>query len=169
MPNYQLLNNPNSHGLQCPKEWQHHVPVQEDAEQLAYDIALIINTSNEPTTVNEVKEQPDWPEWKKAMDAKIEQLKNLDTYKIIELPANHTPITNKWVYHLKHNHNGNIVHYKACLIARGFSQIPGIDFTETFTLVMCLDTLQLLLAITAKLELMAYAVTQTIVPMFCTF
>jgi hypothetical protein len=50
--------------------------VQEEAGQLAYDIALLVNTSDEPTTVNEAKEQPDWPEWKKAMDAEIEQLKN---------------------------------------------------------------------------------------------
>ena len=92
------------------------------------------------------------------MDAKIEQLKNLGTYKMVELPANRIPIANKWIYCLKCDHNGNIMHYKACLIAKGFSQIPGIDFTKTFTPVMHLDTLWLLLAIIAKLGLMAYIV-----------
>ena len=102
-----------------------------------------------------MKQKSNWTglSGEKAMDAKIEQLKNLDTYKTVELPANHTPITNTWVYCLKYDHNRSIVCYKACLITKGFSQIPEINFIKTFILVICLNTLWLLLTITTKLGL----------------
>jgi hypothetical protein len=43
-------------------------------------------------------------------------------------------------------------------MAKGCSQIPGIDFVETFTPVMWLETFRLLIALTTKLELMIHAV-----------
>jgi len=43
--------------------------------------------------------------------------------------------------------------FKARLVARGFTQIPGIDFNEVFSLVVRHSSIRVLLAITAKLNL----------------
>ena len=48
--------------------------------------------------------------------------------------------------------------YKARVVAKGFSQIPGIDFDETFAPVMRLDTLRLLLALSVSLHLKIHVV-----------
>jgi Reverse transcriptase (RNA-dependent DNA polymerase) len=48
--------------------------------------------------------------------------------------------------------------HKARLIAKGCSQIPGVDFVEMFTPVMCLETLWLSLALMMELGLVIHVV-----------
>jgi hypothetical protein len=50
------------------------------------------------------------------------------------------------------------VKHKARLIRKGFSQIPGIDFVETFAPVMRLETFRLLMALATKLSLLIHVV-----------
>lgn len=54
------------------------------------------------------------------------------------------------MYKLKKNTEGEIVKYKARLVARGFVQKKGIDFEEVFAPVTWLETVLLLLALVAK-------------------
>lgn len=51
---------------------------------------------------------------------------------------------------LKKDTSGNIVEYKARLVAKGFTQVAGMDYTETFSSVTRLSTVRLLLAITVQ-------------------
>jgi hypothetical protein len=93
---------------------------------------------------------PVWHKWKEAMDAEIEQLKELNTYELVKLPADRKAISCKWVFRLKKNQSGKVECYKAQLVTRAFSQIPGIDFLDTYSPVVCQDTLHTLIAIGAK-------------------
>jgi hypothetical protein len=43
------------------------------------------------------------------------------------------PVGYKWVFIRKRNEKNEVVRYKARLIAQGFSQKPGIDYTETYS------------------------------------
>ena len=45
-------------------------------------------------------------------------------------------MANKWVFHIKHNHDGSIARYKARFVAKGFHEQSGIDFHETFSSVI---------------------------------
>ena len=62
-----------------------------------------------------------------------------------------TPNTNvvdcKWVLRIKKNSAGEIDKYKACLVARGFTQIHGVDFYETYAPVARLSSFRYLIAI----------------------
>src|SRR5215472_12118037 len=53
------------------------------------------------------------------------------------------------VYILKHDMDNCLKRYKAQLVTKGFSQIQGIDYNETFAPVVRHNTLRLLLALAA--------------------
>ncbi len=79
---------------------------------------------------------PDAGQWRSAMDTEVAQLRNLDTFKLVPLPADRKIISCQWVLTTKWNTDGEIIKFKARLVAQGFSQILGMDFDETFSLVM---------------------------------
>lgn len=52
------------------------------------------------------------------------------------------------MYKIKHNPDRSIARHKAKLVAKRFYQIAGIDYTETFSLVVMLATIKVLLCLT---------------------
>jgi len=56
----------------------------------------------------------------------------------------------KWVYHTKLNVDGSVNKLKARLVVKSYSQIFGVDYSETFSLVARLDTIRLLITIAAQ-------------------
>src|SRR5258708_35430909 len=72
-------------------------------------------------------------------------LKN-DTWELVNLPPGCKAIKSKWVFKLKADGR-----FHARLVAKGFTQIPGIDYDETVSPVAHFQSLQLLLAL-ATLE-----------------
>lgn len=71
------------------------------------------------------------------------------TWEVIDLPPNRKPVSCKWIYKIKYDSQGNIDRYKARLVARGFTQRYGINFTETFSPVAKFDSIRTLLSIVA--------------------
>jgi hypothetical protein len=127
-----------------------------DSTHVAYALPenhIIDPIANDPLTVEEAKSRPDWPQWKQAMDDKMGQLRKLGTFSHTPLPADRTTAASKWVFRVKHDKLRNITHYKARLVAEGFSQIPGIDYDETIAPVVCMETVRLLLALPARYKL----------------
>ena len=59
----------------------------------------------------------------------------------------------KWVFRAKKNAAGNMVRYKAQLVAQGFSQVPGVDYFDTFAPVAQLASIRTVLAFAAAEDL----------------
>src|SRR5258705_6534836 len=74
-------------------------------------------------------------EWWKAMEAEIQALNDCDVWELMDLPLDRKPIKCRWVYNVKTDGRK-----RGRLVAKGFSQIPGIDFEETFSPVTCFET-----------------------------
>lgn len=71
---------------------------------------------------------------------------------MVEKPPNENVVQCKWVYKLKRGVNGS-ERYKARFVAKGFSQISGKDYDQTFAPVIRLSSLRILFALPAEHDL----------------
>jgi hypothetical protein len=104
-----------------------------------------------PKTPEEALAGPEAKQWKEAMDEEYATLIKMGTWKMGDLPADRKAIGCRWVFHKKRDEKGNIIKFKARLVAQGFSQKPGTDFSNdgTFAPVMRFETLRTVLAFAA--------------------
>ena len=87
------------------------------------------------------------------MDDEYASLMKNNTWKLFPLPPGRVPIKCRWVFDIKAGYEGVPERYKARLVALGCFQKPGVDFNQTFTPVVKLSTLRLLLALVAAHDL----------------
>lgn len=99
-------------------------------------------------TYAEAKRRPDWPHWQEATKAEINALIANKTWHLVERPTDANVVDCKWVLCVKKNTAGEIDKYKAHLVARGFTQVYGVD--KTFAPVAKLSSFCLLLALAAR-------------------
>jgi hypothetical protein len=59
----------------------------------------------------------------------------------------------EWVFQIKRKANMGVDHYKARLVVKGFSQICGVDFDETYAHVTKVISTRILLAFATTLDL----------------
>jgi Reverse transcriptase (RNA-dependent DNA polymerase) len=69
-------------------------------------------------------------------------------WNLVDLPEG-VSIENKWVFKRKSDMDGNLTAYKARLVMKGYKQIQGIDFDETFSPVVMFKSIRIFLAIVA--------------------
>ena len=88
-----------------------------------------------------------------AMKEEITMLEAAGTWELVDAPAEANIVGSKWVYKAKRDAAGNVVRYKARLVAQGFSQVPGVDYFDTYAPVAHLPSIRTILAIAAARNL----------------
>ena len=91
-------------------------------------------------------------EWKATMQKEVNMIEKNQNWKLVQRPQDRKVIGVKWVYRTKLNANGSVNKHKARLVVKGFAQISGVDYFDTFAPVARLDVIILLLAIAAQLS-----------------
>jgi hypothetical protein len=92
------------------------------------------DTALDPATISEARKSKYWTEWLTAIHGELVSLKVKGVYEEVKnLPPGRKAVQCKWVLHIKRDKVGDISRFKAHLVAKGFTQIPGQDFTFTFT------------------------------------
>ncbi|KAI5418663.1 hypothetical protein KIW84_043041 [Lathyrus oleraceus] len=76
---------------------------------------LSISSMTEPKTYNQANKLDCW---KNAMKTELDALISTNTWSIVDLPHNKTPIGCKWIYKIKYNADGLIERYKAYLVGK---------------------------------------------------
>jgi hypothetical protein len=110
------------------------VDIKKNPRELQYRNILRLKDSNPKS----------FQEWQTAMEAEIKALNDRNVWELVNLPQNRKPIKCRWVYDIKTDGRK-----RGRLVTKGFSQIPGIDFEETFSPVARFETVRLLLALSA--------------------
>lgn len=88
--------------------------------------------------------------WKQAMRQEIQSIEENETWELTTLPPGQKIIGLKWIYKLKKDANGRVIKHKARLVAKGFVQEHDVDYDEVYAPVTRLETVRLLLALSAK-------------------
>lgn len=84
----------------------------------------------EPRTLAEALGCDKNKEWKIAMEEELKSHASNGTWELTELPAGRKAVGCRWVYKLKQNAAGEVVKYKARLVAQGYCQKYGQDYDE---------------------------------------
>ena len=102
----------------------------------------------EPSTFEEsIKHR----EWKDDMNEEYQSIMKNGIWEIVPRPENKSIVTSKWIYKIKPAADGSIDEYKARFVARGFSQLEGIDYEEKFAPTTRYTTIQSLVSLVASM------------------
>ena len=81
------------------------------------------------------------------MTEEIRMIEKHNACQLLDKPQDKEIIRLKWVYRIKYNDDGLIQIYKACLVAKGYSQQPGVDYNEAFAPVARMKTIRIVLVL----------------------
>lgn len=111
--------------------------------------AAALCTSTEPVSYEEASRSK---EWVAAMREELKALQDNDTWELVPF-ENQQLVDNRWTFKIKVDSEGRAVRHKARLVARGFTQVHGVDYWDTFSPVVRMESVRALLAIAATKNL----------------
>ncbi|KAK8993390.1 hypothetical protein V6N11_033491 [Hibiscus sabdariffa] len=110
---------------------------------------VILVDQDEPKTYQEAVASPDSEKWLEAMRSEMDSMSENQVWTLVEPPEGIKPIGCKWVFKKKTDMDGNVQTYKGRLVAKGFRQIHGVDYDETFSPVAMFTSIRILLVVAA--------------------
>ena len=89
----------------------------------------------------------------KWIDAEVKSMNDNDVLDLVPLPEGAKPIGYKWIFKIKRDLKGDVERYKTRLVAKGFTQKEGIDYTETFSPISSKDSFRTIMTLVAHFNL----------------
>jgi hypothetical protein len=88
------------------------------------------------------------PDWVLAMQEEFNNFKRNEVWSLVPRPKQNV-VGTKLVFHNKQDEHGVVTRNEARLLAKGYAQVAGLDFEETFAPVARLESIRILLAYAA--------------------
>jgi hypothetical protein len=111
----------------------------KDSEQSKVSFLSMI----EPKFFYEANKHDDWI---RAMNEELDHIEKNNTWELVPRLEDKNVIGSKWVFNNKMNENGQVVRNKARLVCKGYAQVEGKYFDETFAQVARLESIIMFLA-----------------------
>jgi hypothetical protein len=115
--------------------------VRRKPNYYGYTNMCVEEVTGEEISFTEAVTGPEKVEWQCAMREELKSFSENDTWELVDRPKDGTVVKNRWVFKKKYDSDGE-VRYRARLVAKGFTQKEGVDFTETFSPVLRYSTLR---------------------------
>jgi hypothetical protein len=91
-----------------------------------------------------------WPDlWFQPMVKELMVMREKEVYCLVPRPLGKNVVKSRWVFVNKYDDAGNIAACKARLVTKGFTQVLGKDYDETYASIACLESMHLVCAIAA--------------------
>ncbi|GJT74846.1 retrotransposon protein, putative, ty1-copia subclass [Tanacetum coccineum] len=103
----------------------------------------------EPANYKAALLDPESDKWFNAMNVEMQSMRDNEVWELVDLPPNGKTVSHKWPFKKKNDMDGVVHTYKALLVAKGFTQTPGIDYEDTFSPVADIRAIRILIAIHA--------------------
>jgi hypothetical protein len=103
-----------------------------------------LTQSGEPDDVAEALQHG---KWREAMNEEYGALVKNKTWHLVPPDRATNVIDCKWVFKIKRKQDGSAERYKAHIVAKGFKQRYGIDYSDTFSPVVKSATIRLVLTL----------------------
>jgi len=133
--------------------------LKKSHEYLNRPIANFTDTNSDnwlPTTYNDAMKRADL--WLDPMTKEYSMLKEREVFEVVPRPLNKNVVGLKWVFAIKWNEDRTIEKWKAHTVAKGYTQVIGEDYEETYALVARLESVRLVCAIAAARNLTLWQV-----------
>ncbi|GKE74631.1 retrotransposon protein, putative, ty1-copia subclass [Tanacetum coccineum] len=102
----------------------------------------------EPANYKAALLDPEFDKWLNAMNMEMQSMKDNKVWDLVDLPPSGKNVGSKWLFKKKADMDGAVHTFKAHLVANGFTQTYGVDYEETFSPVVDIRTIRILIAIT---------------------
>ncbi|GKE96795.1 retrotransposon protein, putative, ty1-copia subclass [Tanacetum coccineum] len=95
----------------------------------------------EPLNYKAALLDPESDKWLNAMNVEMQSMNDNEVWELVDLPPDGKTVGHKWLFKKKTDMDR--------LVAKGFTQTPGIDYEETFSLIAYIRDIRILIAIAA--------------------
>ncbi|GJZ57113.1 retrotransposon protein, putative, ty1-copia subclass [Tanacetum coccineum] len=104
---------------------------------------------NEPTSYKAAMLDSESNKWIGAMNAEIQFMMDNMVWVLVDLPPGCKTVRSKWIFKKKTDMDGIVHTYNARLVAKGYTQLYGVDYEETFSPLADIRAIRILISITA--------------------
>ena len=125
--------------------------LKNDLLDMDEELAMALKTAEaealKPTSFADVQRHPDKLDWWRVIEKEYTTLTDMGTWRLEAAPPGANIVGSKWTYKAKWDTSSAVIHKKACLVAQGFSQVPKVNYFNTFTPVAHLSSIHTVLAL----------------------
>ena len=130
--------------------------VEGNREKVLSKLPFVGNLKENSNIFNEAMVTRDAAFWREAVNDEMDSVLSNNTWVLVDLSPGSNTIGCKWVFTRKYRTDGTIQTFKVRLVAKGFKQREGIDYFDTYALVVRITSIRVLIVLASIYKLVIH-------------